>query len=93
VNTVDGFQGREKDGVIISAVRSKESLGFVVDARRLNVALTRARFGLWVVGSAKTLRREQHWNSLIRHCEENACLVECRDLRQVALLLRNRKED
>jgi len=93
VDTVDGFQGREKDGVVISAVRSKESLGFVSDARRLNVALTRARFGLWVVGSAKTLSREQHWGSLIRHCEENACLVECRDLRQVALLLRGRQED
>lgn len=57
VNTVDGFQGREKDIVIISCVRTSESgaIGFLRDARRMNVAITRARSCLWVCGNAQAL--------------------------------------
>merc|ERR1719265_888404 len=61
VNTVDGFQGREKDIVIVSAVRAQnnetKSIGFVADRRRMNVAFTRARLSLWVVGHAGALGR------------------------------------
>lgn len=59
VNTVDGFQGREKRVVLLSTVRSNSGgwIGFLNDKRRLNVALTRARDALLVVGNEGTLRR------------------------------------
>ena len=57
VATVNTFQGREKDYIIYSCVRSNPSnvIGFLNNPRRLNVALTRARFGMFVVGNAKML--------------------------------------
>ena len=57
IDTVDGFQGREKEAVIISLVRSNESneIGFLADRRRMNVALTRAKRKLIVIGDSATL--------------------------------------
>ena len=57
VNTVDGFQGSEKDVIIISCVRSGgNSIGFLKDSERLNVALTRARKSLVIIGNFKFLK-------------------------------------
>ena len=61
--TVDGFQGNENDFVIFSAVRSEDTTGFLGQRRRLNVLLTRARYGLFVVGDASTLQNDEEWNA------------------------------
>ena len=73
LNTVDGFQGKEKDIIIISCVRANDhgSIGFLSDKRRMNVALTRAKHGLFVVGNASTLRGNDTWKSFIEHVEDN----------------------
>ena len=65
--TVDSFQGKEADVVVFSTVRSncKESLGFLADPCRCNVALTRARQKLWIVGNFRTLRAHGMWRDLL----------------------------
>ncbi|KRH94636.1 tRNA-splicing endonuclease positive effector (SEN1) [Pseudoloma neurophilia] len=68
VNTVDGFQGQEKDIIIISAVRSK-NIGFVQDIKRMNVSITRAKFALVIIGNIRTLSQSSAWSSLISHLQ------------------------
>lgn len=71
VDTVDGFQGREKDAVVISLVRSnpKGELGFLTDTRRMNVALTRARRKLIVVGDSSTLANHEYYLRMLEYFE------------------------
>ncbi|KAK6805384.1 hypothetical protein RDI58_003169 [Solanum bulbocastanum] len=76
INTVDGFQGREKDVAIFSCVRASKDkgIGFVADYRRMNVGITRARSSVLVVGSASTLRRDARWQNLVESAEKRNAL-------------------
>ncbi|CAN6678594.1 unnamed protein product [Malus baccata var. baccata] len=79
ITTIDGCQGREKDVAIFSCVRTNEHgrIGFLSDFRRMNVAITRAKSSVLVVGSASTLRkRDEHWNNLIESAEKRDCLLK-----------------
>jgi ATP-dependent RNA/DNA helicase IGHMBP2 len=72
VDTVDGFQGREKEAIVISLVRSnpRGEVGFLADVRRINVAVTRARRHLAVFGDGATVARDPFIAGFIAHCEE-----------------------
>ncbi|XP_042300362.1 regulator of nonsense transcripts 1-like, partial [Sceloporus undulatus] len=78
IASVDAFQGREKDFIILSCVRANEhqGIGFLNDPRRLNVALTRARYGVIIVGNPKALSKQPLWNHLLNYYKEQKVLVE-----------------
>ena len=72
VNTVDAFQGQERDVVMVSLVRSNEQgqIGFLSDLRRMNVAITRARFKLIILGSKDTLCQHKFYKKLFDRCKQ-----------------------
>lgn len=78
VTLVDAFQGREKDFIILLCVRANDAqiIGFLLDPRRLNVALTRAKYGLVILGNPRALCRNALWNHLLLHFREKGCLVD-----------------
>jgi superfamily I DNA and/or RNA helicase len=71
VSTVDGFQGREKLVIVVDLVRSNDQgeLGFLADVRRMNVALTRARRWLLVLGDGALMGRHSYYSKLLKHAE------------------------
>ena len=72
INTVDGFQGQERDVILISLVRANEDgqIGFLNDLRRMNVAITRARMKLIILGDASTLTKHPFYKKLYEHIHE-----------------------
>ena len=71
VNTVDGFQGQERDVVLISLVRANDAgqIGFLRDLRRMNVAITRARMKLLILGDASTMTRHPFYKKLFDYIQ------------------------
>lgn len=74
VSTVDGFQGREKEVIIISLVRSNDTndVGFVADERRINVAITRPKRQLCIVGNSETIGKSGYLKDWVQWCQDNA---------------------
>ena len=68
INSIDAFQGREKDVIILSLVRSnlEGSVGFLNELRRINVAMTRAKRQLVIIGDSETLSRSDELRSLVK---------------------------
>jgi senataxin len=79
-NTVDGFQGQEKDIIILSCVRAGtnvQTVGFLADERRMNVALTRSRSSLFILGHAATLERcNQTWKTVVEDARTRGYLIK-----------------
>ena len=72
IQSVDGFQGQERDLILIDLVRSNDrgEVGFLSEIRRTNVAMTRARFKLIIVGDSATLSSSRFYDELIGFCQE-----------------------
>ncbi len=78
VSTVDGYQGQEKEIIIFSCVRTggnRGSIGFLNDSRRLNVAITRAKCSLFMMGRAEALKNSKLWGALITDAQERGLFV------------------
>jgi len=71
INTIDSFQGQERDVVLISLVRNNDSgtIGFLKDYRRMNVAMTRAKKKLIVVGDSATIGQDKFYLKFLNYCE------------------------
>ncbi|PLW47414.1 hypothetical protein PCANC_05849 [Puccinia coronata f. sp. avenae] len=83
VNTVDGFQGQEKDIIILSCVRggkddhsSGGGIGFLKDIRRMNVALTRAKSSMFIIGNRAVLSQDPTWKALVDDAAERSVISE-----------------
>ncbi|KAK4528105.1 hypothetical protein GAYE_SCF51G6039 [Galdieria yellowstonensis] len=78
IDSVDAFQGREKDWIILSCVRCsfERGIGFVRDIRRMNVAITRAKYSLLIVGNMKALaHHSMDWAALVENAKQRGCLL------------------
>ncbi|ODQ56181.1 hypothetical protein SAICODRAFT_16210 [Saitoella complicata NRRL Y-17804] len=80
-NTIDGFQGQEKEIIILSCVRAgsgEKSIGFLADVRRMNVALTRAKASIFILGNSDHLgsSNSKHWRMLIQDVKERGLLTD-----------------
>ncbi|MBK6818160.1 MAG: hypothetical protein IPG85_00540 [Bacteroidetes bacterium] len=73
ISTIDSFQGQEQENILISLVRSNEDnhIGFLSDYRRMNVAITRAKEQLFIIGDSATLGNDKFYKSLLEYIETN----------------------
>lgn len=86
ISSVEGFQGQERKVIIISVVRScnylinedvKHALGFVASRRRLNVAITRARALIIILGNPKLLALDPYWRTVLKYCMDHEAYTGC----------------
>ncbi|WOL07347.1 hypothetical protein Cni_G16087 [Canna indica] len=96
VSSVDGFQGSEEDVIILSTVRSNAdgSVGFLSNANRTNVALTRARYCLWVLGNGPTLFNSGSiWAKLVTDAKDRRCFFNATEDQGIATVIYNSQFD
>ncbi|XP_077235510.1 uncharacterized protein LOC143877385 isoform X2 [Tasmannia lanceolata] len=96
VNSIDGFQGGEKDVIILSTVRSNSSgsIGFMSDLQRTNVALTRARHCLWILGNEVTLIKSGSvWETLVRDAIDRRCFFNADEDKGLTKAILNAKQE
>lgn len=82
VDTVDAFQGRQKDCIIVTCVRASAvqgSIGFLASLQRLNVTITRAKYSLFILGHLRTLMENQHWYELIQDAQKRGAIIKTSD--------------
>lgn len=79
VSTIDGFQGKECEFVIISCVRAANNIGFLSDAQRLNVAVTRAKKRCWILGNLNSLHRDKIWRHVVEDAVSRYCIIQGRE--------------
>ncbi|XP_062409418.1 probable helicase senataxin isoform X1 [Sardina pilchardus] len=82
VDTVDGFQGREMDCIIVSCVRASNemgSIGFLGNRNRMNVTITRAKYSLFILGHLRTLREHSDWRALIEDAESRGTIITTKE--------------
>ncbi|XP_038876924.1 uncharacterized protein LOC120069278 [Benincasa hispida] len=87
VKSVDGFQGGEEDVIILSTVRSnrRKNIGFISNSQRINVALTRARHCLWIVGDATTLGdSNSEWEAVVSDAKDRQCYFNAEEDKDLA---------
>ena len=92
IESVDGFQGMEKDYIIISTVRSNSEgkIGFLASAKRLNVALTRARKGVFILGNVECLsKRHGIWRDLVKFYKGKKLIVKGEKLDKIGVISDN----
>ena len=77
IKSVDGYQGREKEVIVFSTVRANDNqeIGFLSDWRRLNVAITRAKRGLIIMGNISTLRNDKNWSAWMDWIDEGGMMA------------------
>jgi helicase MOV-10 len=81
IGTIEHFQGREKNIIILSTVKTGNSLGFLTDDRRINVAMTVAKGLLVVIMNVRTMQQDGLWNHFIEYCRKNDA---CRGLKSAS---------
>ncbi|WOH13225.1 hypothetical protein DCAR_0832734 [Daucus carota subsp. sativus] len=96
IKSVDGFQGGEEDIIIISTVRSNSngSIGFIRSPQRTNVALTRARHSLWILGNERTLTSDESiWKSLVHDAKNRNCFFNADENKNLAKSIVDMKKE
>ncbi|KAJ1693613.1 hypothetical protein LUZ63_010311 [Rhynchospora breviuscula] len=96
VKSIDGFQGQEEDIIILSTVRCNNTgtVGFLHDNQRTNVAITRARHCMWIVGSATTLLESGTiWSDIIFDARKRRCYFDAKDNEDLKKLILNVKNE
>ena len=80
INTIDGFQGKEKEIICFTCVRAKEEtgIGFLSDCRRVNVSFTRAKNGFWIFGNAFLLTQDKNWSETIKDVKKRTRYINVR---------------